>query len=200
MMEKEDGSIELNFVPSRESEEPVVSPSSIPMMMGNDEEEDVKVHDELRSLGNYEEDEVKVHDELRSLARPTGLRRACVMPRRLIRFGNMAINDHFTLTNPSSTVNFNKDQAVILVDNCDQMVLEKKEHEDYFTVSQTTVSSPSLFLIRTITTMVAFLMAGFLVVFSVQLILFLFLGLTIHSGEEESALRLHHDVIFIFLA
>ncbi len=71
---------------------------------------------------------------------------------------------------------------VIFVDNLEQVVLEKKADNDYVTVSQTSVSSPALIFLRAVGTLVAALMAGFLFVFCVQLILFLFLGLTIQSG------------------
>ena len=144
-----------------------------------DEEVEVKVDEELRSFtsGVIDDEEVKVcapkKDE-KSLSR-----------RRLTRFGNMNLDDHFTLSTPSSTVTFENDQAAVLVENLSQIVLEKKGNDDYITVSQTTVSSPGLILIRMICTLVATLMTGFLFVFCVQLILFLFLGLTIQSGEKK---------------
>ena len=145
---------------------------------------------------NHEEnqEEVRLSVELGSLATmgpttttsATAELRKSEKSRRLTKFGNMTINDHFTLSNPSSTVTFRQDQAIILVNDLTQVVLEKKGHNDYVTVSQTTLSTPGLLLIRMVGTLVAFLMTGFLFVFCVQFILFLFLGLTIESGKYKN--------------
>ncbi len=102
-MEKED---ELNFMSACEVYEPL-SPSTT--TENNEEEEEGKLLSSSMIVGNNEEEEVKVADELSSLA--TGMHRTSIGSRRLTKFGNLTINDHFTLSNPSSNVTFQEDQG-----------------------------------------------------------------------------------------
>ena len=102
--------------------------------------------------------------------------------RSINKIGNVKVKDHFSLSHPTSTISFKDDEAIVLVDNLEQVILEKKECDDYIIAKQTTVSSPGLMLMRTAYTLVALLMSGFILVFCLQIVLFLFLGLAIESG------------------
>ncbi len=101
--------------------------------------------------------------------------------------GKMKVRDHFSLSNPTSAVTFAENESLLFVDNLEQVVLEKKAGDDYITAKQATVSSPGLILLRSIYTLVATLVSGLLFVFCVQLVLFLFLGVAIESGENEQS-------------
>jgi hypothetical protein len=104
-------------------------------------------------------------------------------PVQINRIGGIMVKDHFSLTNPSSIVSFADDEQIVFVDNLEQVVLEKRADQDYFTAKQATVSSPGLVFTRFAYTLVAILMSGILFVFCIQIILFLFLGLAIESGR-----------------
>ena len=108
-----------------------------------------------------------------------------VKHRKLTRLGKMTMRDHFSLSNPSSTVAFAEDESILLVDNLEQVVLEKKKDEDHITAKQATVSSAGLMLLRSVYTLVATLVSGLLFIFCIQLVLFLFLGLAIESGKKN---------------
>jgi hypothetical protein len=103
--------------------------------------------------------------------------------KHLTQIGNMKVKEHFSLTHPSSTVTFAEDQMLVFVDNLEQVVLEKKSGTDYLTAKQATFTTPGLFLTRVAYTMVALLMTGFLFVFCIQILLFLFLGLLRDGGK-----------------
>jgi hypothetical protein len=96
--------------------------------------------------------------------------------------GETKVQDHFSLSNPSSVVRFATTESIILVDNLEQITLEKKAGSDYITAKQATVSSPGLILMRSAYTLMAFLISGFVFVCCTQFVLFLFLGLAIESG------------------
>ena len=97
--------------------------------------------------------------------------------------GNTIVKDHFSLSNPSSAITFADTEAIVFVDNFEQVSLEKKDGTNYFTAKQASVSSPGLLLSRLAYTMIALLMSGFVFVFCIQIVLFLFLGLAIESGK-----------------
>ena len=87
------------------------------------------------------------------------------------------IKDHFSLNNPSSTIAFADKKTHIFTNGTDQLTLgifggsiEAKE---------TSIATTALVLVRSAYTLVATLMAGFLLVFCIQLILFLFVTLLI---------------------
>ncbi len=108
----------------------------------------------------------------------------------------IAVKDHFSLVNPTSTVRFADDETLVFVDNNEQLTLEKKNDEDFITAKQSTISSPGLMLLRFAYTLVTAFMTGWLVVFCIQVVLFLFLGLAIESGKLRFT-RIHmHDVAF----
>lgn len=99
---------------------------------------------------------------------------------------HLPFNDHFTLSNPSSTLKLkNKESKVFILGNS-QIVLEQENDSDQVIAKQIDAGSAGLFLIRAAYSLVAFLMSGFLFVFCIQLILFLFLGLAIESGLTSS--------------
>jgi hypothetical protein len=106
-----------------------------------------------------------------------------VNARNLATIGNMKIKEHFSLRNPSSTVAFAEEEAIIFVDNLEQVVLEKNPGNDYITAKQATVSTPGLVLMRIIYVMVALLMSGFLFAICLEVCLYLFFGLAIRSGK-----------------
>ena len=108
-----------------------------------------------------------------------------VRPRRVNRIGNINVRDHFSLSNPSSTVAFADDEAIVFVDNLEQVTLHKDNEKEYLTAKQATVSSPGLLLTRSFYTVVALLMTGFVFIFCIQIVLFLFLGLAIESGKKK---------------
>jgi hypothetical protein len=104
------------------------------------------------------------------------------------KLGNLNVNDHFTLSNPSSTITFKDQQNIIFQVGQSQIVLEKGL-DDVVTAKEIVEESPGYFLLRAAYTVIAFLLSGFLFVFCVQLMLFLFLGLAIKSGltsDEEN--------------
>ena len=105
--------------------------------------------------------------------------------RRVNRIDNINVKDHFSLSNPSSTVAFADDEAIVFVDNLEQVALHKSKKSGYITAKQATVSSPGLNFIRFLYTLVALLMTGFVFIFCIQIVLFLFLGLAIESGKKK---------------
>lgn len=102
--------------------------------------------------------------------------------RKMTVIGDMQVQDHFSLANPSSHVAFAEDEAMVFVDNLEQITLEKQKGNDFVIAKQASVASPGIMLLRVAYTIVAFLTAGFVFVFCIQLVLFLFLGLAIESG------------------
>ena len=103
--------------------------------------------------------------------------------RKLNTLGSAQMKDHFSLSNPSSIVSFTDEESVVFIDNLEQVTLQKKKGDDYIVAKQATVASPGLMFMRMAYAIIATLMAGFLLVFCIQIVLFLFLGLAIESGE-----------------
>jgi len=101
---------------------------------------------------------------------------------RSSRLGDLEMRDHFTLSNPSSSLVFRNNDTQVFTLGTQQIVLEREVGSDVITAKQIDEGTPGLALIRGAYTLVAALMAGFLFVFCIQLILFLFLGLAIESG------------------
>lgn len=99
--------------------------------------------------------------------------------------GGFTVKDHFSLSNPTSTVTFADDEALVLVDNMEQVAIEKKAGTNYFVAKQATVSSPGLIFTRFAYSLIAVLMAGIVFIFCIQIVLFLFLGLAIESGKKK---------------
>jgi hypothetical protein len=99
---------------------------------------------------------------------------------------NLPFSDHFTLSNPSSTLKLKNNESKVFILGNSQIVLEEENDGDRVLAKQIEVGSAGLFLIRAAYSLIAFLMSGFLFVFCVQLILFLFLGLAIESGLTSS--------------
>ncbi len=103
------------------------------------------------------------------------------------KFGNVSVEDHPTLAEPSSSLTFTNKQTKVFTIGQEQIILEKSENEEKAIAKQVDFGSPGLFLMRLAYTLVAFLMSGFCFIFCEQLILFLFLGLAIESGLTSSA-------------
>jgi len=96
--------------------------------------------------------------------------------------GNLTVSDDPTLANPSSALYFGQKETKVFTLGQAQVVLEKEIGGTEVTAKQIDEGTPGLSLIRATYTLIAFLMSGFLFVFCVQLILFLFLGLTAEFG------------------
>lgn len=103
-------------------------------------------------------------------------------PKQYTSLGTLTVKDHFSLSNPSSLVRFVDEETLIFTDNTEQVTLEKKKGEDFITAKQATVSSPGMMALRLAYTLITVFMTGILLVFCIQLVLFLFLGLAIESG------------------
>lgn len=98
------------------------------------------------------------------------------------KFDNIYFRDHFSLENPSSHLSFHDHEAIVLVDNLEQITLEKKKDDDFTFAKQQTIASPGLIFLRILSTWFAFMMASFLMAFCIQSVLFLFLGLITGAG------------------
>ena len=95
--------------------------------------------------------------------------------------GSYKIKDHFSLNAPSSTVNFKDVECHIFSDGTEQLILEKQS--DTITAKKVSEATPGLFFIRLFYSIVSSFMAGFLFIFSIQVVLFLFLGVLQASGN-----------------
>ena len=110
--------------------------------------------------------------------------------------GHYQIKDHFSLSNPSSTVKFKDVECHIFSDGTEQLILEKDE--DTITAKKVSEATPGLFFIRLFYSIVSSFMAGFLFIFSIQVILFLFLGVLQSSGNGNSSVfQFGKDVCFL---
>ena len=88
---------------------------------------------------------------------------------------------------------------MILVDNLEQTTLEKKKDSNLIVVKQASVASPGIMLLRLAYTLVAFMVAGFVFVFCIQIALFLFLGLAIESGAYWHSLTSFFSLFLLLL-
>ena len=95
---------------------------------------------------------------------------------------NVGLRDHFTLSNPSSHVSFFDHEAVVYVGDLEQITLEKKKDDTIITAKQSSTASPGVLFLRILYTLQAFLVASFLLVFCMEAVFFLFLGVVIGSG------------------
>jgi hypothetical protein len=102
-------------------------------------------------------------------------------------FGQLIIRDHPSLEQPSSCVTYQGQQNYLFSLGTNQLVLKKGLDSNQVWAKQYDEGTPGLFLIRGAYTLISVLMSGFLFVFCVQLVLFLFLGLVIHSGFGEAS-------------
>jgi len=110
--------------------------------------------------------------------------------------GNIVLRDHETLETPSCRIDFQGKQSHILNTGNSQIVLESQKNSNVLKVKQFDEATPGLLLLRFAYTLMAVLMAGFLFVFCVQLILFLFLGLAIESGLTSKQNGFNFGVFF----
>lgn len=132
--------------------------------------------------------ETTIDDGLRTLvidsssSKDAALEQGIMKRREAKQIGHLTVKDHFSLHNPSSTVTFSGDETLVFVDNFEQVTLNKNKDSNVIVAKQAAVSSPGLLFTRFAYTVVAFLMAGLVFVFCIQIVLFLFLGLAIESG------------------
>ena len=95
---------------------------------------------------------------------------------------NLHFDDHYTLDNMSSQLSFRDHEAIVFVNDTEHITLEKKKDDDHIVTKRTTIGSPGLLVLRMVSTWVAFMIAAFLLVFCVNTVLFLFLGLVARTG------------------
>ena len=97
--------------------------------------------------------------------------------------------DHFSLARPTSQIIFCQDEKTVVntVVNVgkNQIILETDQESNEVSARQIVQESPGLFVVRAAYTLIAFQMSGFLLVFSTQLVLSLFLALMKHSGRTN---------------
>ncbi len=117
-------------------------------------------------------------------------------PTRRAMFGNLRIKDDATLNNPSSALKIQGKETHIFTSEQKQIVIEHPVGSDTAVAKQFDETTPGLLLLRGAYTLMAVLMGGFLFVFCVQLILFLFLGLAIESGLTSKQEEFHFGVFF----
>ena len=91
------------------------------------------------------------------------------------------MEDHFTLPHPASYIKFqNKDLQIFSLETS-QIVIEKKGDE--IIGRKTKEGSIGLLLLRGFYALMAFLLSGFIFIFCIQILLFLFIGLITESGS-----------------
>ncbi len=115
---------------------------------------------------------------------------------RRAMLGNLRISDDATLNNPSSSVMIKGHETHIFTTEQKQIVIQHPQGTDTAIAKQFDETTPGLMLLRGAYTLIATLMGGFLFVFCVQLILFLFLGLAIESGLTSKQEEFHFGVFF----
>jgi len=98
----------------------------------------------------------------------------------------MSIKDHFSLNNPSTTIAFADDKEThIFTNGTDQLTLGISGGS--IEAKEISIATTALVLVRSAYTLVATLMAGFLLAFCIQLILFLFVNLLIEIDKTPQA-------------
>lgn len=102
----------------------------------------------------------------------------------------LKVRDHFSLHAPVSAVKFDQAQTYIFATQMDQLVLEKRGDE--ILARRIQEDSPGYVFARGSYSIIAFLMAGFLFVFCIQLLLFLILGLAIEYGLTSQHSEIHY--------
>ena len=91
------------------------------------------------------------------------------------------VQEHFTLSNPASTINLGEKEAIVIVENLEQITLERIGNQ--IVAKQTSLGSPGLFLMRCAYTFVAIFLSVIIFASCIQISLYLFLGVAIESGE-----------------
>lgn len=101
---------------------------------------------------------------------------------------NIGIKDHYSLQHPSSHLSLfqnDDEEAIVFVDNLDQITFKKKQNQNYVTAMQNIAfASPGLILLRSIYTWIALMMVCVLGIFCIQTLLFLFIGAINSAGES----------------
>ena len=99
--------------------------------------------------------------------------------------GNMKVNDHFSIPNQSSQHNYMGNETLVFPHiPKGSIVLETgtTEKNHTITVKYFNDSTPGFYVLRAFYALVAILVASFVFMFSVQVMLFLWIGLAINSG------------------
>ena len=110
-----------------------------------------------------------------------GVQQPVVSPRNST-LGSYAVKDHFSLKNPSSSLQFGENENVVFTVGQSQIVLERNLENNNVIAKEIDLEAPGLFVLRGFYTLIAFLFAGFMFVFCTQLILSLFLGFKTDAG------------------
>ena len=97
------------------------------------------------------------------------------------------VREHFTLSNPASTISIGDKEAIVIVENLEQITLERSG--DQVHVKQASLGSPGLLLMRCTYTFVAIFMSVIIFALSIQISLFLVLGVAIESGELVQTMK-----------
>ena len=100
--------------------------------------------------------------------------------------GSYVVRDHFSLENPSSTLQFGGNENVIFTVGQSQIVLERNLENNTITAKQIVLETPGLYFLRGFYTLIAFLFAGFMFIFFIQVILSLVLSLAVDAGLMKS--------------
>ena len=105
--------------------------------------------------------------------------------------------DHHSLSAPSSTVNLHNKPTHIITEGTHQIILQKDPESNNYYVKHIDEGTFAFYCIRGAYTLITILMSGFLFAFSVQIILFVFLGLLIESGLTDRNQEGFHFIRFI---
>ena len=105
--------------------------------------------------------------------------------------------DHFSLSTPSGSLQLKQKDLQVFSNNTKQFVIERDG--DNFVARIVKDGSMGLLFLRIFYTLITLLMTGFLFVFCVDVILFLFFGLAIASGATSQSVNAA-DFIFILLS
>ena len=101
-------------------------------------------------------------------------------------FGSYAVKDHFSLKNPSSSLQFGENENVVFTVGQSQIVLERNLENNNVIAKEIELEAPGLFVLRGFYTLIAFLFAGFMLIFFIQVILSLVLSLAVDAGLMKS--------------
>jgi len=97
---------------------------------------------------------------------------------------HLFIKDHFSLHNPSTTIAFADKKTHVFTNGTDQLTLDISG--GVIEAKETSIATAPLFLVRSAYALVAALMAGFLLAFCIQLLLFLFVTLLIQINKTAT--------------
>lgn len=113
---------------------------------------------------------------------------------------NLNFRDHHSLTGPSSSLIFQTKRYQVYPQRNSEFVLRHDRETNTVTARRGKDGSVGLSGLRFLYSMIALFMAGFLFVFCLQLLLFLFLGLTVGTGLTSQGVLIDWSQFFGTLA